>query len=105
MTNSNYSKSLASFIWTFVRRQRWIFAVILLLSFNWATEMLFWPFLLRKIVDTLAHYDVDRMSAWPFLKILLMWGAGFMIFIEGGFRLRDFLQASAFSKMEAEQFL
>jgi len=102
MTNSNYSKSLGFFIWTFVRRQRWIFAVISLLSFIWAAEMLFWPFLLRKIVDVLAHYDVDRMAAWPFLKILLMWGAGFMIFIEGGFRLRDFLQASAFSKMEAD---
>jgi len=102
MTNSNYSKSLTFFIWTFVRRQRWIFAVILLLSFNWASEMLVWPFILRKIVDVLGHYDVDRMSAWPFLKILLMWGAGIMVFNEGGFRLRDFLQATAFSKMEAD---
>ena len=94
--------NLVDFIWRFVRTQRWTFAIMLLLSLVWTFEMLFWPFFLRKIVDVLTLYDVDRLSAWPFLKILLMFGAGSFIFMEGGFRLRDFLQARAFPKLQAD---
>ena len=98
----NNIMNLIDFIWEFVRKQRWTFAVILLLSFMWTFETLFWPFFLRKIVDVLMNYDVDRLSAWPFLKNLLMWGAASWIFMEGGFRFRDFLQARAFPKLEAD---
>lgn len=93
---------LIDFIWKFVRTQRWTFAIIMLLSWIWSFDMLFWPFFLRKIVDVLTLYDADRFLAWPFLKIFLMWGAGALVFIEGGFRLRDFLTARAFPKLEAD---
>jgi ATP-binding cassette subfamily B protein len=94
--------NLINFIWSFVRKQRWMFAFIMLLSLIWTLDMLFWPFYLRKIVDVLTLYNDDRLSAWPFLKNLLILGAGAWIFIEGGFRLRDFLQALAFPKIEAD---
>ncbi len=94
--------TLLDFIWRFARKQRWIFATILLCSFVWAFELLFWPFFLRKMVDIFMHYDVERFSAWPSLKILLMWGAAGLLFNEGGFRSRDFLQARAFPKLEAD---
>jgi ATP-binding cassette subfamily B protein len=94
--------NLLGFIWRFVRPQRWIFAIILILSFMWTFETLFWPFFLRKIVDVLTHYDMDRFSAWPSLKILLIWGAGAWVLMEGAFRLRDFLQARAYPKLEAD---
>lgn len=93
--------SLISFIWSFVRKQRWIFTTISILSFIWTFEVLFWPFFLRKIVDILAHFDTDRLSAWPSLKTLLLWGAAGWIIMEGSFRLRDFLQAHAHPKLEA----
>ena len=93
---------LIYFILRFMRKQPWKFALIALLSLIWTFETLFWPFFLRKIVDVLTHYDVDRLSAWPFLKILLLWAAGSMIFMEGGFRLRDFLQARAFPKLDSD---
>ena len=93
---------LIAFIWKFVRKQRILFAIIILLSFMWTFETLFWPFFLRKIVDILTRYDLDRFSAWPNLKTLLLWGAGFWIFMETGFRSRDFLQAHAFPKLEAD---
>ncbi len=70
---------LIDFIWKFVRTQRWTFAIIMLLSWIWSFDMLFWPFFLRKIVDVLTLYDADRFLAWPFLKIFLMWGAGEMV--------------------------
>jgi ATP-binding cassette subfamily B protein len=92
---------LIKFFWVFVRKQRWMFASILLLSFVWAIETLYWPFFLGEIVDILVRHDVDRLSAWPVLKPLLLWGAGIWIVMDGGFRLRNFLEARAFPKLEA----
>ncbi len=94
--------NLIDFIWIFVRKQRWIFAVIQLLSFLWALETLFWPFFLGKIVDVLAQNDINRLSAWPELKILLIWGVVAWIIMDGGFRFRDYLQARVFPKLEAD---
>lgn len=91
-----------NFIWRFIREQRWLFAAIFLLSFMWLIETLFWPFLLREIVDVLTRYDASRSSAWPLLKTLLIWGAGAWILMDGGFRLRDYLQARAYPKLEAD---
>ena len=96
------SKNLFLFIWRFLQTQRWKFGFIFLLSLIWALEMLFWPYFLRKIVDILTQYDIDRLSAWPFLKILLMWGAGGIFFIEAGFRTRDYLAAKAFPQLESD---
>lgn len=94
--------NLLDFIWKFVRPQRWTFALITLLSVIWTFDTLFWPFFLGKIVNILTHFDEDRLSAWPSLKILLIWGACAWVFIEGGFRLRDFLLARAFPKLQAD---
>ncbi|HEY5236529.1 MAG TPA: ABC transporter ATP-binding protein, partial [Rhabdochlamydiaceae bacterium] len=96
------SKNLFSFISGFLKTQRWKFGFIFLLSLLWAMEMLFWPYLLRKIVDILTLYDIDRLSAWPFLKTLLIWGAGGIFFIEVGFRTRDYIAAKAFPQLESD---
>lgn len=94
--------SLIGFIWSFVRKQRIIFSVIAILSFVWIFETLFWPYFLGKIVDILTQHDVNRLSAWPHVKTLLLWGAVLLICMDGGFRLRDFLQAFAFPKLESD---
>ncbi len=103
MQHTNPSpKSLTSFLWKFIRIQRWAFVAIFVLSLIWAFDILFWPFFLRKIVEVLTRFEGDRLSAWHSLKILLLWAAGFIIFIEVTFRTRDFLQAHAFPKLEAD---
>lgn len=94
--------NLTEFIWQFVRKQLWIFIVVLLLSLVWTFEILFWPFFLRKMVDLLTHFDADRLSAWPSLKVLLMWGGAGWVFTEFAFRLKDFLQALAYPRQEAD---
>lgn len=93
---------LIDFIWRFVRAQRLSFAIISTLSFMWVLEALFWPFFLGKVVDVLTSYDGNRLSAWPLIKPLLLWGAVSWVFMEGGFRLRDYLQSRASCRMEAE---
>lgn len=64
--------------------------------------MLIWPFYIRKMVDVLTQYEGNRLAAWPSLKLLVILGACYWIFIETGFRLRDYLQARASPKMEAD---
>lgn len=94
--------NLFSFIWPFIQKQKWMFLAISMLSFMWLIETLYWPFFLKKIVDILTVYDSDRFSAWPSLKPLLIWGATAWIAMDGGFRLRDYLQARALPKLEAD---
>ena len=95
-------KNLFNFIWPFIQMQKWMFFAISMLSFMWLIETLFWPFFLKEIVDILISYDGNRFSAWPLLKPLLIWGASAWIFMDGGFRLRDYLQARAIPKLEAD---
>ncbi len=103
MKNSFFnSKNLFAFIGGFVRKQRFAFMAILILSSIWTFDLLFWPFFIGKIVNVLAQYDMDRTAAWSFLKILLLVGGGALIFIEGGCRLRDYLHARTFPKLEAD---
>jgi ATP-binding cassette subfamily B protein len=83
-------------------KQRLTFFLVSLFALIWTLDLLFWPFFLRKILDVLTLYDGDRFSAWPFLKILLTYGASALIFFEAGCRFRDFLQARAFPKLEAD---
>jgi len=94
--------SLSCFIWQFIGKQRWLFAVIVALSLAWAVDMLFWPFFLGKMVDVLTANDGERILAWPKLKNLLFVGGAFWVLIEASFRVRDFLQAKAFPKLEAD---
>ncbi len=93
---------MIAFIWSFVRKQPAAFAWIFLLSLAWSFEMLLWPYFLNKIVDVLSQYNGDRLSAWPSLKMLLCFGAGAMLFVEVCFRSRDFIQARALSKLQAD---
>jgi len=92
---------LFRFIWGFIKKQRLMFTMISILCFMWIPEVLYWPYFLRKIVDILTGYDVDRFAAWPLLKVLLIWGGSAWILIECGFRLRDYLLAKALPIQEA----
>lgn len=93
---------LFNFIWPFIQKQRWIFAAISVFSFAYLIDALFWPFFLKEIVDILTVHDENRFSAWSLLKPLLIWGASAWIVMDGGFRLRDYLQAIALPKLEAD---
>lgn len=93
--------NIISFVGQFVREQRWKFGAITGFSLIWTFDAMFWPYLLRLIVDTLSMYDADRASAWAPLKHILLLGALFWILVEVSFRSRDFLTAKTFPKLEA----
>ncbi len=91
-----------SFIWKFIRLQRFRFFSIFFLSLAWSLDATVWPYLLRSIVDIFTQYDINRIEAWPLLEHLLLYIALLWVVVETGFRSRGFLQATAFPKIEAD---
>ena len=94
--------SLITFVWKFLGKQKLCFSVIWILALIWTFDLLFWPFFLRKIIDILTVYDQNRFSSWADLKVLLLWGLGALVLIEGGCRLRGLLEARAYPRLEAD---
>jgi len=96
------TRVLISFMWKFVRLQRWMFFLIALLSLVWSIDSTVVPYLLRLIIDTLTLHDVDRAAAWPALKGPLIYVVCLWAFVEVGFRSRGFLVARVFPQLEAD---
>lgn len=90
------------FIFKFIKLQHFRFFSILFLTLAWSLDATVWPYLLRSIIDVFTQYDMDRATAWPILQHLLLYTALLWIVVETGFRSRGFLQARAFSKIEAD---
>lgn len=95
-------RSLLSFIFRFLHLQPWSFFFIFLLSFVWAIDSTVWPYILRRIVDVLTQYDLDRTAVWGDLRGLVVAAIALWVFVEFCYRSRDFLNAYAFPKLEAQ---
>ena len=102
MNSSACNKFIVLFVWKFIRLQRWKFVIIFILSLFWSLDATLWPYLIRLVVDTLSQFDSHREMAWPHLKMLLGAGLFLWVFVEGGFRLRAYMQAKAFPQLEAD---
>src|SRR5438105_10532418 len=102
MPDNYFSRNLPSFIWKFVKSQRWVFFFVFLLSLVWSLDATIWPYILGLIIDVLTEYDLDRSSSWTLLKWPLISGAILWLFVESSFRCKGFLQARAFPQLEAD---
>lgn len=101
-TKSIKFSDLASFVWKFVGLQPWSFFFIFMLSVIWALDSTIWPYILRLIIDILTHYDMNRLASWTALQGPLIAAVSLWFSIELFSRLRDFLRARAFPKLEAD---
>ncbi len=102
MPNTYFSKNLSSFMWKFVKSQKWTFFFLFALSLVWSLDATIWPYILGLIIDVLTEYDFNRTSAWTLLKWPLISGAILWFFVEASFRCKGFLQAKAFPQLEAD---
>lgn len=93
--------SLFSFIWQFVKQQKWLFVGILLVSLGWAFDATIWPYLLSIVIDILTKHETTRHAAWEALKAPIFFSLCFWAFIEFGFRMQGFLVAKALPKLES----
>jgi ATP-binding cassette subfamily B protein len=95
-------KTLTSFIWHFILRQRGVFSIIFFVSFVWALDQTLWPYLLQIVIDILNKFENERFEAWSILKVPVLWGIALWIFVDIGFRLQGFLLVYAIPKLEAD---
>lgn len=100
--NTLHLKELFFFIGRFMKLQRWSFICIFSLSLVWSLDATLWPYILRLVMDVFTQYDGDRACVWQALKWLAIWAVVLRVIVEFGFRARDFLQARAFPKLEAD---
>ncbi len=96
------NNNLTSFLWKFIRNQKGKFFFIFLLSLFWSVDVVMGPYFLGKMTDVLVHYEGDRHAVWSQLKWLLLCILSLWVLVEIASRLRGFLEAKTFPRMEAE---
>lgn len=96
-------KDLTRYLWTFIRRQKWTFLLIVVLdSLAWPSDALIWPYILRVTINIFTQFDADRAAAWEFLKAPMIAGVTLVFLIESASRLMGFLMAKALPRLLAD---
>jgi ATP-binding cassette subfamily B protein len=96
-------KELIGFVWQFIRLQKGVFLLILVLdSLAWALDALLWPYILHVTIDIFTHFEGDRVAAWSALKWPIIGGIGLVLFVEIASRTMGFLMAKAMPKLQAD---
>ena len=96
-------KELISFVWQFMRLQKWVFILIFLIdSFAWSMDALLWPYILHLVIDIFTRYEGDRTAAWEALQGPIIWALSLVIYVETASRMMGFLMAKAVPKLQAD---
>ncbi|MBM3201550.1 MAG: ABC transporter ATP-binding protein [Chlamydiae bacterium] len=89
-----------SFIWPFIKKQKWIFLSIFLLdALAWPLETVLWPYLLHFIIDIFAKYELNRDLAWQFLQKPVFLALALVIFVEIASRTMGYLLAKGLPRL------
>ncbi len=96
-------KELLGFVWQFLRQQKWVFALLLILdALTWPLDALLWPYILHLVIDIFTQYEGDRLAAWEALKGPIIGGIGLVLYVETASRTMGFLIAKAIPKLQAD---
>lgn len=97
----NIPDTLFAFIFHFIKKQRLNFSIIILAFVIWSFNDAFFPYLLKRIVNTVAHLHGDRTGIYTAVSgsvilVVLLWATS-EIFM----RLQGILQIYTFPKFRA----
>ena len=96
-------KELLSFVWQFMRLQKWTFFFIFFFdTLAWPLESLLWPYILHLVIDIFTRYEGDRQAAWEALKTPIIGGVCLLFYVEVTSRWMGFLMARALPKLQAD---
>jgi ATP-binding cassette subfamily B protein len=106
-SNTQKEKSLSdrdfiSYLWKFIKKQKWTFSSILIQDCLNCLDALIWPFVLRWVIDIFAQHETDRALAWDLLQSPIFFSLFFIIMIEINSRLMGYLMAKAIPKLQAD---
>ncbi|MCB1827005.1 MAG: ABC transporter ATP-binding protein [Coxiellaceae bacterium] len=94
-------KTLPTFIWHFIKKQRWYLLTIQLLAFAWALDNTVWPYFLKMLINKMTMYSGAKTDIWPYLLPMLIFWASVFLLIELAYRFYGFMLAKAFPRIEA----
>lgn len=95
-------RELISFLWKFMRPQKWTFTFILIQDCLNCLDSLLWPFLLRWVIDIFTQFESNRALAWESLKVPIIASICLIVLIEINSRAMGFLMAKAIPKLQAD---
>jgi ATP-binding cassette subfamily B protein len=84
--------TLRSFLFSFLRRQKYSFLFLVLISLMWAVEQVLFPYAVKMIIDVLASYEGDRSQVYEVLAFPLWLGAGVWIASITAWRTADVIE-------------
>lgn len=95
-------KELISFLWKFIRPQKWTFSSILIQDCLNCLDSLLWPFILRWVIDIFTQHEGNRALAWESLQLPILTSICLIVVIEINSRFMGFLMAKAVPKLQAD---
>ena len=102
MKKNYLPKTLAKFIWYFVKKQKPYFIIIQTTALAWSVDNTAWPFFLKMLIDKITVFTPGQGNIWHYLMPILFFAASIWISIEIAFRISGFMMASVFPKFEAQ---
>lgn len=100
--STNLPTTLPAFLWHFIKKQWFLFALIQFFSFGWALDHTLFPYIFMTVIDKITNMPADRSGMWSILgPTLWMWG-GLWVMLEFFFRMSGLLQVRAIPKIEAD---
>lgn len=102
MQTENLPRTLASFIWYFLKKNWLQFGLMQFFCFAWAFDHTLWPYVLKMIIDKITEFSGDRSEMWTFLATPIILAVILWSFIELCFRAGGFLSAKLFPQLEAD---
>ncbi len=95
-------KELIGFVWQFIRQQKWVFLLILILdALAWPLDVLLWPYILKVVVGIFSQYEGNRLAAWTALKAPIIGGICLVLSVEIASRVMGFSLAKVIPRLQA----
>ncbi len=101
MSKNQLPKTLFSFIWYFVKKQKFYFIVIQILALAWSVDNTIWPFILRLLIDKITAFTPEQGNIWYHLMPLLTFWVVTWLAIEVAYRIYGFMMARIFPRFES----
>ncbi len=95
-------KSLLPFIWHFIKKHWFLFAITQFFSFAWSIDHTFWPYIIMLLIDTITTYAGDRSDMWHLLATPITMGISLWLGVEISFRISGIALAKVFPQFEAD---
>ena len=75
-------KNLKSFLFYFLKKQRYKFIVMQLAAFGWSLENTMLPYIHKVLIDKISEYSGDKSDAYSYLMPFFISLIGLWIFCE-----------------------